>query len=480
MKEFQSLKRLVLLIMLTALSSELHSFTDLMREYRKFEQLITKEDSIISLDGSIQSYSNSPNPITTRAPQKPWTFIVYMASDNDLRAFAANNIRQMASLGSNQNVNIVVHLDIRLNGNQKITRRYFIEKNKLTHLNKEPETQSMDSGDPKTLISCCDWAIKNFPAQNYALILWNHGTGVIDPRHSKIINPAELFSFNPTTNKLELDRSIGFLDFLYFADLDQRGICWDNTTGNYLTNEKLNGALNEICTRILKKKFSLIGFDACLMSMIEIAHIMKKYADVMVGSQEVELGTGWNYAHVLQPLLNAPIDVKSFANHIVTSYKRSYHTITNDFTQSALDLQKTMPLEKNIDTVARLLLEAIHYQQNNSVIHAIKSSRNRKNCTHFDEPSYIDLHHFYGNLQNQLSRCTIQRGHQNILQQLIPQITQGKQLISDLVFANMSGQNLKEAKGVSIYFPEQRIHPSYTKAAFAQSNAWCQLIETCK
>ena len=47
--------------------------------------------------------------ITRTAARKPWTFMVYIAADNDLRAFAANNIKQMASVGSNQNINIVIH-----------------------------------------------------------------------------------------------------------------------------------------------------------------------------------------------------------------------------------------------------------------------------------------------------------------------------------------------------------------------------------
>ena len=152
----------------------------------------------------------------------------------------------MASIGSNENVNILVHLDIRLNDNQKVTRRYFVAKNRIDHMNHEPNTQRMDSGDPQTLISFCEWAISNYPAHNYALILWNHGTGIIDPKYYKIINPAELFTFNPATNKFELDRSIEYLDLFDHPNLDHRGICFDNTTGSYITNQKLEFALHEI------------------------------------------------------------------------------------------------------------------------------------------------------------------------------------------------------------------------------------------
>ncbi len=481
MKKVLSFAKKLLLVFTIFSSTSLLSFHSLIRDYRKFENLINTENKTIYLNNEGCNASLSESTITRSNNPKNWTFIVYMAADNDLRAFAANNIKQMASIGSNQFLNIAVHLDIKLNGNQKITRRYYVEKNKITHLNTEPNTQRMDSGDPKTLVSACEWAIKSFPAKNYALILWNHGTGIIDPKHYKVINPAELFSFNPKSNLLELDRSIEFLDFLQFIDLDQRGICWDNTTGNFLTNEKLDQALNEVCTKTLKGKFDLIGFDACLMSMVEIGHIIKKYSTFMVGSQEVELGTGWNYSYVLQPLTTgAPYDTQQLAQHIVTAYKRSYDNITNDFTQSGIDLRQSDLLEKNLDTVARLLLEALKYQNNKSVMQAVQTSRNRKNCTHFDEPSYIDLHHFYCNLQDRIPHCSIAAPQQRLIQNIVEKIKEGKQIISSLVFANIAGHNLKLARGISIYFPEQRIHPSYPKTTFAQSNAWYHLINVCK
>ncbi len=457
------------------------SFSALHQDFQQFEQQLLTNEAVIEFsplkDGKLEPIESIQ---TTRAtPKKAWTFIVYMAADNDLRAFAANNLKQMASVGSNNNINIVVHLDIRLNGNQKITRRYFVEKNKINHMNLDPATQCMDSGDPQTLISCCKWAINNYPAHNYALTLWNHGTGIIDPKYYKIVNPAELFMFNPATNKFDLDRTIGFLDLLNYVDLDQRGICWDNTTGNFLTNQKLEFALKEICTNIIHGKLKLIGFDACLMSMVEIGSFIKHYAEVMVGSQEVELGTGWNYAHILKPIANGPIDNKTLARQIVSAYSLSYQQITHDFTQSAIDLNKMHGLEQNVDLVGKLLLECLQKQRNNSVHNAIQESRNRKTCTHFDEPSYIDLHHFYTNLQANIGKFRL-TSSSGPIDRLIKALADGKLAITQAVFANITGKNLKNAKGISIYFPEQRIHPSYEKSRFATENGWAKFIQKYK
>lgn len=414
--------------------------------------------------------------------EKDWTFIVYIAADNDLRNFSTANIKQMTRIGSNEHINIYVHIDIRLTGSHKITRRYYIEKNKITCINADdPSSQQMNSGDPKTLISCCKDAIEHYPAKHYALVLWNHGTGPIDPGNPKIINPSELFMFNPATCKLELDRSIGFLDLInQNADM-LRGVCWDDSTGQYLTNQKLDSALNDICSNILRgKKLAIIAFDACLMSTLEIANLVKNYADITVGSQEVELGTGWNYELVLEPFERMSLTSHEFAQHIVRAYAKNYHHITDDYTQSAIALEQFEKLNKNVNHVAQLLIECISKQQNNSVRNAIRASRNKFLCTHFNEPSYIDLHHFYGNLYDNLYHFIL-NDHDlgaTLKNKLAHKLQRGADIIKHLVVANQTGKNLQRAQGVSIYFPERGyVHPSYPPASFAQ-NAWISFLRT--
>ena len=84
--------------------------TELVKDYLNFEAAL--------FDDSIQFYTAKPadsiapeyTSKTTKQNKKSWTFIVYIAADNDLRIFAANNIKQMAQVGSNENLNIAVCL----------------------------------------------------------------------------------------------------------------------------------------------------------------------------------------------------------------------------------------------------------------------------------------------------------------------------------------------------------------------------------
>ena len=48
-----------------------------------------------------------------------------------------------------------------------------------------------------------------------------------------------------------------------------------------------------------KKKFNLIGFDACLMASLEVAEVMKTYTDFLLASEETEPGHGWNWKEVV-------------------------------------------------------------------------------------------------------------------------------------------------------------------------------------
>lgn len=406
--------------------------------------------------------------------RKKWTLMIYIAADNDLFYFAWNNIRQLAQSASSQ-VNIIVYLSEP--GAHKKTQIYLIEKNKATLLNKDNQ-EKLNSGDPRTLIGFSKWVIKNFPADEYFLDLWDHGTGWADIKY-KSINPSSLFVFNPSTLMLELDRNIRYLDMLdqSLSDEVQRGICFDDTHKSYINNQDLEYALAAICNEALGgKKLSIIGMDACLMAMVEIASICKKYANILVASQEVELGQGWHYDLALEPFADgnnsSGVSKELFASHLVRSYQDRYSKITNDFTLSAVDLNQIPSLENNINRVATLLLECLQNQRGQSVKQTIKQCR-RNIC--FEEPSYIDLVSFYKRLISNIDKFLLQ-SNQHLTAQLQTALEDGIEQASACVISNTRGNNLAHAHGLSIYFPEQNLLNSYQKLEFAQSNQWYNFI----
>lgn len=417
-------------------------------------------------------------------PKASWTFIVYMAADNDLHYFAWKNLKQMELIGSNPNVSIVVQLNTP--GYLNPTKRYIIKKGRrLLVQDDDSPTQKLNSGIPSTLVNCVSWAVTHYPADNYALILWNHGTGAMDPQIARTINPCDLFYLNPTDNRLEIDRGASYLALICqeiqntLQMENKRGICFDDSFKTYLSNHDLEAALYEISTKILGgQKLSLIGFDACLMSMIEVASICKRYAQYFVGSEEIEYGTGWKYDYVLEPFTRTTFSPKEFASHIVTSYEQAYQKLINDYTLSALDLSYTQQLEKNIHMVAHLLHEALLNQQGRSVSDIIRKCKSTQYCTCFDEPSYIDLGHFYQNLQQHAQHILLKDPvkQRELQDKLLTHLQAGLDIFPYLVIQNKVGQKLKKAQGISIYFPEHAIAQSYLKSPFALQNNWCLLL----
>ncbi|HEV2601689.1 MAG TPA: clostripain-related cysteine peptidase [Candidatus Babeliales bacterium] len=394
------------------------------------------------------------------AEYKKYTVIFYVAADNNLYRYAEQKVQSLAALGSNQAVNFVMHLDLHIENNKRQTFRYYFDTNQqVRHINQfDKSTQAMDSGAPETLISCCQWAVESYPAENYILIIWNHGSGPVDP----IIGRITTTTPKPKTKKPHT-----------------RGICWSDSTKNYLNNQKLEFALSEIKDKILYgEKFKLIGFDACLMGALEIANITKEYADVMVASQEVEWVPGWHWTLSFQPLHNQNMNGEDLAKHIVSVYEKLNNYARRRYTLSALNLNTIEAIENNLHEAAGLLIIALAYQKNNSVNSAITTSRHKKNCTYFDEPAYLDLHHLYQNLLQRIEQFSLATPDEAAIKEELKNVLQsGCQLIEDSVIANATGTMFEKAKGISIYFPESGMHPSYPKTKFGNSNSWLKFLK---
>lgn len=435
--------------------------------------------------------------LKTIMPEKEYTLVVFMAANNDLHRFGLKNIIQMEAVGSNENINIIVQLHTP--GSSNPTKRYLIKKGKrlLIQADGPAPTQKLDSGDPQTLIDCVEWAMKYYPAKNLILNFWNHGSGCWDPGVSKTINTCDLFHVNPETNMLEVDRSVEYIEHIKeqnyeeqtesishqdaeTLEYDKRGICFDETYRSYMTNQDIKYALSEIHHKILGgKKIAAVWFDACLMSMIEIANICKDHADFLIASEDVEYASGSNYQLVLNPFIQRSPSPREFACHVVESFRKAYQHITRDFTQSAIDLSQIDSIEKNINLVAQQLLTAMQYQKNTSVTKMIQQCKSRLLCTCFEEPSFIDLRHFYINLQANLRQMDLTDTIKEIAikTRLEILLEHGVNAINNAVIANATGGSLPHACGLSIYFPERSMFNSYPHCNFARSNNWSTLLK---
>jgi len=117
-----------------------------------------------------------------------WTFMVWLNGDNNLKYWAIEDINEMEVAGSTDQVAIVVQMDRvdwhdTSNGDWTTTKRFYVTRDAKGLGDRTIRSEAIrdlgevNMGNPDKLIEFVEWAQATYPAQNYALILWNHGSG---------------------------------------------------------------------------------------------------------------------------------------------------------------------------------------------------------------------------------------------------------------------------------------------------------------
>lgn len=445
------------------------------------------EETKDSLSGS-QAYSNNTfhafkakKIISHSQAPKLWTFFVYISADNDLYKYALRNIEQLQQIGSNENINILISIDSHVKGKVKETRRFYVEKNNLLQIGNIP---AQDSGDPQNLIDAAAWALKQYPSKYFGIVLWNHGTGPFDPEFVRQqIKPNEFFYYNKENKKISINKNIEFSEFITSSG-DARGICFDDTTRNYLTTKKLAIAFQEIYKLRNNEKIDIVMMDACLMAGIEIAFLCSKYAKILTASEEVVLGPGYNYASTFKILSKEKITPYNFAIHIVKTYHQTYNPIANDFTQSAINLLAVEEFCQYFAEFIEIINKYRQYDKKDHIKKSLKLAASKEMVTHFCEPSFIDLKDFLENalvLLLKIPKNTITENKEShFLKDIKEIINKLLQFYNKMIIANSHGQHAQKASGLFIYFPLRTVDQTYMTNDFTIKTKWGLLLQALK
>jgi len=379
--------------------------------------------------------------------QAKWTCMVYMAGDNNLDGAALRDIAEMAKAGSTKDVHILVQLD-RIE-DQK-TRRFRITQGGGFKKDCIETFGDTNTGDPQVLYSFCQWAIANYPADRYALILWNHGSGWWEDAKSRAAAPAGRRPHRPL--------------FRHTFPQAHRSICYDDTSGgDALDNRELRIVLAGICS-LLGRKIDLLGMDACLMNMVEVVWQLRDSVQVIVGSEIEEPFDGWPYAEILARLAARPRqDAATFARWIVKSYITSYNGKGETVTQSALDLIRINDVVTKIGTLSGTLISALDTAAKSIAAAWKKSPR-------FYDDNYIDLLCFAKNLRRSPDPDLCAEADA-----LIAALKPGKGRL--ILSQGKIGREVRGTGGLSIYFPGDRINPAYRALDFCADCRWPAFLE---
>ena len=266
---------------------------------------------------------------------KALTLMIYMCGSNlesMPQSSASKDIEEIIDSDySTKDVNLLLmpggarrwHIS-NINGQE--TGIYCIRPDGITKLWESDKQLNM--GDPLTLSFFLHYGFEYFPAQKYALIVWDHGGGAIG------------------------------------------GVCVDENSGDSLSLPELKTAME--ASPAAREKLEWIGFDACLMASAEVALLLSPYAGFMIASEETEPGYGWDY-HFLKGIETESSGAETgvrIIEHYLDWYEKQYPGC--DVTLSCIDLSAVSELADQLERFFAEMAELVGEEDYSEISRAVR------------------------------------------------------------------------------------------------------------
>ena len=360
----------------------------------------------------------TPEPESTRTvagQDNSWTVLVYIMADTDLEEEALHDLLELEEVVGDKNTNIVVLIDRSSDPNysdSEVLGLGNFSDTKLLNFGADgigewDESGELNMGDSETLESFIAFSLEEFPADNTALILWDHGAG-------------------------------------------WTGMGPDEGDGDdLLTLPELRSAIINGLSEVGLNQFDLIGMDACLMATYEVAHAVNGLTRYLLASEELEPGHGWDYRSFATLLDQSAVQAADLGIALTDGFERQAKEAETfgDITLSLLDMDHFDQFTKSFRAIlsdAEVAPEspAPHMRTASTRVPKYGSSPNPSMSTH-----YIDLAAF----------VTDWFDWNPIL------LEDFKSALDNLVVYKIAGPANERSTGLSIYFPSEE---AYSKANY--------------
>ncbi len=253
----------------------------------------------------------------TADSQETKTIMIYMMG-SDLEAGGAAATEDMQEMLDHQPDPDRVQVLICTGGSKKWHNGVPSDANMVYQLVEEgfspvTEFDSKSMGEPEALTEFLEYGYENYPAETYNLIFWDHGNGPLEGYGKDILYDNDAMELTELRQALE-----------------------DSPFGT-------------------KQKFSFIGFDACLMSSVELACMLSEYSEYLIASQEVEPSYGWNYSFLTDAAEKTTEQliceiIESYLNYN-EEYFQENENVRSEVTLAAVDLSMTGLLEEQLNSM---------------------------------------------------------------------------------------------------------------------------------
>lgn len=296
----------------------------------------------------------------TAAPAK-WTVMVYMNSaggpGDDLESEAVADLIEMKRALPLKDINVVVQC--KRNGKAYKDHKTWINTLRFRVGDKLDEKRAFaaNMADKQTLKSFISWAKGSYPAERYALVIWCHGSGWrrFEVSSAASWNVEPMFSSSEENGRYTRAREAP-------AGVRETPVKGCSADGDdILMNAEAAEAISEAMG---PTKLDVLAFDSCLMQMMETAYAFCNVATMLVASEDLVLGYGFQYDTWLRRLNAQPTsDAGQLADILVSDYRRKY-AANPDTTLSTVDLRQTATLATAVSTFADAARAALPAEAN--------------------------------------------------------------------------------------------------------------------
>ncbi|MCI0620094.1 MAG: clostripain-related cysteine peptidase [Acidobacteria bacterium] len=343
-----------------------------------------------------------------------------------------------------------------------------------------------NSGDPDVLGAFIQWGIERYPADYKMVIIWGHGNGfsvawdaspLMTPRRTS----TELGLEKPTELGVEKPTELGAPEEkpTELGGPDEKPAELLTSSGpDSLTLVELRKAFEIRGQGADEESIHIVGFNSCLMGMIEVCRQLSGAVQIAIGSEGLTPNTSWPYHTILGVLKrnydrNFEMDPRSFAEMIVEEYAKYYskeyeRNPKKGIDLSACDLEATQGLVNAMRELVKLLLEKLKEEYpRREVLNAIMAAH-LKNQDYFNS-YYADLYDFCDLLRNSCHDDAVQERCQNVMS-----------AVKKMAWKNEhKGNAVRHSYGVSIYFPweDDATFKKYRGLEFINDTGWREFLE---
>ncbi|MBR1537382.1 MAG: hypothetical protein IJ630_10645 [Treponema sp.] len=304
---------------------------------------------------------------------REWTILVYMAADNNLESEAITDFNEMEAADLSEAVTVLVLLDRAegydaTNDDWSGTRLYKVTKDENQNktlisserlscdelaLSSESESE-LDMSNPHVLSGFEAFARRAYPAENYALVIWGHGSG--------------------WRNEAVTESS--------------RAVAIESSAGSYMSISELRSAISD---GMGSDSLSMVCFDTCFGMCIETAYELRDCASYMLGTPALESGSGWNYTKLLSSFSESERDETDLINAICTQFKETYENYSYA-SFSCVNLSKIEAVVKLFSSYSKTLASTISTKETRDAVFEIFTKKAVSYCaTEYPTDFYVDI-----------------------------------------------------------------------------------------